>query len=88
MRNDLVSNKKFTERGFSLGLDKLIIKNLGIRSPSDDMVANTFEAVLGAIYMDAEEDAFAAVRDALEQTGFLHHHLLGGTSPTQSTTAA
>ena len=86
MRNDLVSNEKFAERGFNLGLDKLIIMNLGMRSPSNDMVANTFEAVVGAISVDAGDAPFAAVRNALEHMGFFDHPLLSGSSTLQPTT--
>ncbi|KAH6882498.1 ribonuclease III domain-containing protein [Alternaria rosae] len=85
MRNDLVSNEKFAERGFNLGLDKLIIMNLGMRSPSNDMVANTFEAVVGAISVDAGDASFAAVRNALEHMGFLDHALLSRSSTVQPT---
>jgi ribonuclease-3 len=86
MRNDLTSNEKFAERGFSLKLDKLIIKNLGMRTPSKDMVANTFEAVVGAISIDAGENSFNAVRDALEHMGFFDHPLFAGTYNVQSIT--
>jgi hypothetical protein len=76
MRNDLVSNKRLATRGRSLGLHELIIKTDGTGVPSDNMVANTFEAVLGAISMDAGERSFVAVRDALRHMGFFEHPLL------------
>ncbi|KAI4713528.1 hypothetical protein J4E89_000974 [Alternaria sp. Ai002NY15] len=86
MRNDLVSNEKFAERGFSLGLDKLIIMNRGMSSPSNDMVANTFEAIVGAIHVDARDASFAAVRNALEHMGFFDHPLLSASSTVQHIT--
>ncbi|KAL1798166.1 hypothetical protein ACET3X_002203 [Alternaria dauci] len=85
MRTDLVSNEKLAERGFRLGLDKLIIKNLGMRTPSKDMVANTFEAIIGAICMDAGTNSSEAVRRALERMGFFDHPLITGPSDVQPT---
>ncbi|KAG9194034.1 ribonuclease III [Alternaria panax] len=80
MRKDLTSNEKFAERGFSLGLGQLIIKNSGMLTPTKDMVANTLEAIIGAICMDAGENSFGAVRNALEHMGFFDHPLLSGLS--------
>jgi ribonuclease-3 len=43
---------------------------------STNMMANAFEAMIGAVSVDAERDALEAVHQVLERTGFLEHPML------------
>ena len=84
MKPDLVSNMKLADRGFSLGLDRVIISShAGSARESPNTVADVFEAIIGAIYMDAENNSSEAVTHALQHMGFFDHPLFAGTSVVQ-----
>ena len=69
IRNELVTNKALGERGFQLGLDRFVIANPGT-AVSKKMMANAFEAIVGAVSVDAGDNALDAVYRVLEHTGF------------------
>lgn len=75
IRNELVSNKALGERGFQLGLDRFVIANPGT-TVSPKMVADAFEAIVGAVSLDAGDHALDAVYQVLEHTGFFEHPML------------
>ncbi|PVI01610.1 ribonuclease III [Periconia macrospinosa] len=58
-RNEVLGNGALYVRGESLGLGPLILVNLGHGNGpvSPKMMATTFEAMFGAIYMDGGEEA-------------------------------
>lgn len=62
-------------RGFRLGLDTYIVPASGVHV-TKNMMADAFEAMIGAVSLDAGEDAIEAVRDVLERTGFFNHPML------------
>ncbi|KAL1798165.1 hypothetical protein ACET3X_002202 [Alternaria dauci] len=68
--HSLVSNTALAERGFLLGLDAFIIKNPGTTQVSTGMMSDAFEAIVGAVFMDAGDDGLKAVHDVLKHTGF------------------
>ncbi|KAF1935329.1 hypothetical protein EJ02DRAFT_132375 [Clathrospora elynae] len=76
MRNALVSNVSLGPRGFRLGLDAFIIRNDGCGAISIMMMAKTFEAIVGAVYIDTGDNALKSVHDVLELTGFFEYPLL------------
>ncbi|KAG9194035.1 ribonuclease III [Alternaria panax] len=78
-QQSLISNAALAERGFALGLDAFVIRNSGTPAVSKYMMANTFEAIFGAVYMDAGEAGSKAVYHVLEHTGFIKDMLLSGT---------
>ncbi|RAR02638.1 ribonuclease iii [Stemphylium lycopersici] len=76
LRNDLVTNEALGTRGFQLGLDRFVLLNLATTTVSMNMMANTFEAIVGAVYLDAGDNALEAVYNVLEHTGFFEHPML------------
>lgn len=72
MRNDILSNDKLAQRGYSLGINACVFCNQGT-VVSAKMVASTLEAIVGAVYHDGGDDAVLRVIDHL---GFTDHPLL------------
>jgi dsRNA-specific ribonuclease len=68
LRRDLAGNVGLGKRGQDLGLDTCVLTADGT-SVSRGMVADTFEAVIGAIYIEEGENALAAVSTVLDHTG-------------------
>ncbi|XP_014562645.1 hypothetical protein COCVIDRAFT_32697 [Bipolaris victoriae FI3] len=75
IHKSLVSNEALAVRGFRLGLDAYIVPASGVHV-TKNMMADAFEAMVGAVSLDAGEDAIEAVRDVLERTGFFNHPML------------
>ncbi|EUC30791.1 hypothetical protein COCCADRAFT_102995 [Bipolaris zeicola 26-R-13] len=75
IHKSLVSNEALAVRGFRLGLDTYIVPASGVHV-TKNMMADAFEAMVGAVSLDAGEDAIEAVRDVLERTGFFNHPML------------
>jgi ribonuclease-3 len=76
MQLELVTNKGHAKRGYRLGLDKCVIKGWGTDNVGTRQMANAFEAIIGAVYMDAGEQGLAVVRTMLEHLGFFEHPML------------
>jgi dsRNA-specific ribonuclease len=73
MQLDLVTNKRLSERGHRLRLDKCVVRAGGTRSICKAQIANAFEAVIGAVYKDSDGNALVVVRAMLERLGFFEH---------------
>jgi ribonuclease-3 len=81
LRNSLVDNTALAQRGLDLGLDAFIVTNPGTNaSRSPNMVARAFEAIIGAVFLDAGDQGLQAVHDVLEHIGFFDHPMLSVTS--------
>lgn len=52
MRSRLVSREQLNKLGRKIGLDKFIVKNESIHNLSASLYGNTFEALVGAIFID------------------------------------
>jgi ribonuclease-3 len=76
MQLELVTNKGLAKRGYRFGLDKCVIKGWGLHNVGTEQMANAFEAIIGAVYMDAGEQGLAVVRTMLEHLGFFEHPML------------
>ncbi|KAJ6200635.1 ribonuclease III domain-containing protein [Bipolaris maydis] len=75
IHKSLISNEALAVRGFKLGLDAFVVPASGIHV-TKNMMADAFEAMVGAVSLDAGEDAIEAVHDVLERTGFFNHPML------------
>ena len=77
IQQDLVNNNNNTTglRGFELGLDRAIITVPGLERVSNNMMATTVQAILGAVFEDSGANDLSAVRTVVETMG-LHHHSL------------
>jgi ribonuclease-3 len=76
MQLELVTNKGLAKRGYLFGLDKCVIKGWGTLNVGTEQMANAFEAIIGAVYIDAGEQGLAVVRTMLEHLGFFEHPML------------
>ncbi|KAJ4401154.1 hypothetical protein N0V91_008176 [Didymella pomorum] len=74
IRNDLVTNKKLASHGRALGLHICVIKDPGTGTVSDGMIATTFEAIIGAVFVDSS-DSLDAVHGVVNRLGFFDHPL-------------
>ncbi|KAL1644858.1 hypothetical protein SLS61_008539 [Didymella pomorum] len=74
IRNDLVTNNKLASRGRALGLHICVIKDPGTGTVSDGMIATTFEAIIGAVFVDSS-DSLDAVHGVMNRLGFFDHPL-------------
>lgn len=67
--NDIVSTKGrntyLTVQGFHNNLDEFIFKNPSQRNVSKGLMADTVEAILGAVYLDSGKD-ISAVQDVMK----------------------
>ena len=52
MRSRIVSRSRFTKLALKMGLNRLIFQGTGAFSPSKSIYGDTFEALIGAIYLD------------------------------------
>lgn len=75
IHKSLVSNEALAMRSFKLGLDAFVVPASGVHV-TKNMMADAFEAMVGAVSLDAGEDAIEAVHDVLERTGFFNHPML------------
>ncbi|KAF2822555.1 hypothetical protein CC86DRAFT_80144 [Ophiobolus disseminans] len=75
IRQKYLCNKNLARAGFAAGIDKCIIKNPGLVRATNDMVANTMEAVIGAAYLDSNESLDIA-GSIMEKLGLNTHSLL------------
>ncbi|EUC42797.1 hypothetical protein COCMIDRAFT_39208 [Bipolaris oryzae ATCC 44560] len=75
IHKSLVSNEALAARGFKLGLDAFVVPASGVHV-TKNMMADAFEAMVGAVSLDAGEDAIEAVHGVLERTGFFNHPML------------
>ncbi|KAF1352796.1 ribonuclease III [Lizonia empirigonia] len=76
LQRDLVSEKSLADRGFDHGLDKHVIKNPGHYGRiSNRMMANTVEAIIGAVYEDTNHD-YERAHTVMGNLGFFEHPLL------------
>ncbi|KZM23777.1 ribonuclease III [Ascochyta rabiei] len=65
LQGDLVTDDRLARRGFSLGLDDVVIKNPGHHGRiSNGMMANAVEAIIGAVYVDSGYSLDATVENA------------------------
>jgi hypothetical protein len=71
----MTTNESLGERGFALRLNECIVCNAGTVS-SSKMVADTIEAILAAVYMDAGVNGIASARAVVEHLGLNDHILL------------
>jgi hypothetical protein len=62
-------------RGNKLGIHKNLLLSLGSGNPSKDHVAEAFEAILGAVYVDAGHN-LTAVKEVIASTGLDTHQFL------------
>jgi hypothetical protein len=62
-------------RGNSLGIHKNLLLSPGSGNPSKDHVAEAFEAILGAVYVDAGHN-LTAVKEVIASTGLDTHQFL------------
>jgi ribonuclease-3 len=79
MQKDLVTNKALGARGHRLGLNDCVIKGWGTTRVGIPQMANCFEAIIGAVYMDAGANGLNLVRAMLEHLGFFEHPILSVT---------
>ncbi|KAF2713010.1 ribonuclease III, partial [Pleomassaria siparia CBS 279.74] len=83
LRNDILGNAGLSQRGDDLGIGSLVISSHGYNGPaSAKMVATTFEALVGAVYLDGGDDA---VMHVVEHLGLNQHPSLQ--NRTQAATA-
>jgi ribonuclease-3 len=76
MQKDLVTNKALGARGHRIGLNDCVIKGWGTTKVGIPQMANCFEAIIGAVYMDAGANGLNLVRAMLEHLGFFEHPIL------------
>jgi dsRNA-specific ribonuclease len=76
MQKDLVTNAQLAKRGYHFGLDSCVIKAGGLRKVGTEQMANCFEAVIGAVWMDTGGNGLDVVRAMLERLGFFEHPIL------------
>ncbi|EUC42798.1 hypothetical protein COCMIDRAFT_28652 [Bipolaris oryzae ATCC 44560] len=77
LRNDLISNDALAHRGYTVGIDQVIITASSTPTVSPKMVAATFGAIIGAVHEDGGD---AAVHKVMQHLGFFDHALLTVTS--------
>ncbi|KAF2654691.1 hypothetical protein K491DRAFT_631533, partial [Lophiostoma macrostomum CBS 122681] len=73
LKQRLLTRNALNKRGVSLGLDRCIMVNPGTGFVSKDMMAETFEAVIGAVNLDG---GVGAAQGVVEHLGFLEAPLL------------
>ncbi|PSN72701.1 ribonuclease III [Corynespora cassiicola Philippines] len=71
----LVSRNNLGAHGRSLNIGESILLDRGIPTASKNMIAETFEAILGAIYVDSNYSV-NTVKDAILRVGLGRHQLL------------
>ncbi|KAF2261571.1 hypothetical protein CC78DRAFT_607682 [Lojkania enalia] len=75
LRDDTVSRFWLTEQGSNLGLGPLILKNTGSEKSKPNMVAETYEAILGTVYIDSSKD-LVRLKLAIRKLGLGPHEFL------------
>jgi hypothetical protein len=76
MRAGSESRVSLSARGRAIGIHKnLLLHHERREPPSDDQVAETFEAILGAVYLDSGK-SLEAVKKVITQAGLDNHELL------------
>lgn len=78
LRQQLLSNGNLNAVGRAYGIDAVILKNAGLRQVSNEMVATTVEAIVGAAHVDAGGEDLGVVRGIMERLGLFRHELLKG----------
>jgi len=76
IHDDLVSNQALDARARDLGLDACVIKDPSTRVVWLRMLATTFEAVIGAVWVDSGADSYDTVYAVMERLGFFNHPML------------
>lgn len=76
VRQQVLSNRNLGKVGSNLGVDKLLIKNMGLTQVSKKSFANAVEAIHGAAYDDAGDDGLEVVHSMMEHLGLTTHKLL------------
>jgi hypothetical protein len=69
-------------RGRKLGIHKNLLLSPGVGDPTKDHVAEAFEAILGAVYVDAGH-SLADVKEVLASTGLDTHRFLSADTQSQ-----
>ncbi|KNG52765.1 ribonuclease [Stemphylium lycopersici] len=77
LRNETLANTVLADRGYDIGIDKIIITAEGTPAVSPKMVATTLEAIIGAVHQDGGDEA---AHKLMEHLGFFNHTLLMVTS--------
>jgi dsRNA-specific ribonuclease len=72
----VLSNKNLGALGSDCGLDKHLIKNMGLFQVSKASMANAVEAIHGAAYIDAGDNGLSVVRSMMEHLNLTTHPLL------------
>jgi len=75
MNLETVTRVALNNKGLQLKLDENVILMAGITEASHNQVAETFEAVLGAVYLDSGHDV-EAVKQVLKQVGLDQNRFL------------
>ncbi|KAH7130271.1 ribonuclease III domain-containing protein [Dendryphion nanum] len=77
IRQQKLSNDSLGGLGFEIGIHRCIMKEAGLGRVSKKMVAQTVEAVIGAVYMDVDDNGMESVRAVIQDMGFAEHpHLM------------
>jgi ribonuclease-3 len=77
LRNDIISNDALARRGYTTGVDNVVIKAPSTPTLSSRMVATAVAAIIGAVHEDGGDDA---VHSVMQHLGFFDHALLTVTS--------
>jgi dsRNA-specific ribonuclease len=79
-QESLVSNDALTKRGLWLDLDAFIITNFIITGKmAPEKIADTFEAIAGAVCLDVGDNGLKIVYNVLANTGFIKDMMLSDT---------
>lgn len=76
LRNSRLGNDNLSKVGFTLKMDDSIIVNPGTQAVSNNMMATTVEAIIGAAFLDAGTNGLTVVRGIMDTLGVTQHHLL------------
>ncbi|KAF2032898.1 hypothetical protein EK21DRAFT_60141 [Setomelanomma holmii] len=71
-----LSNAALGLAGKKLGIDQCVVHDVGLYTPSIKMIGTSFEAVMGAVYMDAGTDGLDTVRKIMTALGLTDLALL------------
>ena len=75
MEQDVVTRANLALRGRKIGIQEAVLGHAGLLHVKPNMIAETFEAILGAVYLDSNSD-LERVAKVIKHIGLDEHPAL------------